>query len=139
MAKTILKQNGNKAVVKLHGSGLSETIRLNTDLLLPTEALTVGGTPTVTIAAVHWTGELNAIATIKRNGITIFDLQANAAAQMFFQDQEFTDSVESTGNIVITSTGSMQIYLILKKVTGYSSKIETSEFSVYDDTSVVGS
>lgn len=137
MSKAFLKLTNTKAIVKISGAGGTDTIALATDLLLPSEA--ISGTPTVTLVAIHWTGELNAIATIKRNGVVFLDLQANAAAQMFFQDQEFTDNVNSTSDWSITTVGSMQIYLVLRKVSGYASKIETSQFSVYDNTNVVGS
>lgn len=139
MAKTILKKTESKVAVKLHGTGLNETVSLNSDCLASTEALTVGGTPTVNIVAMHWTGEANGVATITRNGVVVATLTGQSAGELIFSDAEFVDSVENTSNIVVTSTGLMQVWLLLRKASGYSSKIETAQYSVYDDTNAVGS
>jgi hypothetical protein len=139
MAKTILRKTESKVAVKLYGSGLNETITLNSDCLATTEALTVGGTPTVNILSMHWSGAADAIATITRGATVIATLQANSTGELVFLDAEFSDSVNNTNDIVVTSTGIMQVWLLLRKVTGYSSKIETSVFSVYDNTNAVGS
>lgn len=139
MAKTILKKNESKVAVKLHGSGLNETVTLNSDCLASTEALTAGGTPTVNILSLHWAGAADAVATVTRGGTVIATLQANSTGELIFLDTEFSDSVNNTNDIVVTSTGVMQVWMLLRKVTGYSSKIETSVFSVYDNTTVVGS
>jgi hypothetical protein len=139
MAKTILKKTESKVAVKLYGTDLNETVTLATDCLAGTEALTVGGTPTVNILAMHWTGAADGAATITRNGVVIATLLGSAGGELLFQDSDFTDSIGNTSNLVITSTGLMQVWILLRKVTGYSSKIETAQFSVYDNTNAVGS
>ena len=139
MAKTILKMTETKMVVKLHGTTLNETITLNSDCLSSTQALTVGGTPTVNVIGVHWTGTVASTAIITRGGTVIFNISGDSSNSLLFNDQEFVDNIQNTANIVVTCTGTMQIYMILRKATGYSSKIETAQFSVYDDTNAVGS
>lgn len=139
MAKNILRKTESKVAVKLHGTGLNETVTLNSDCLASTEALTAGGTPTVNILGLHWSGAADAVATITRNSVVIATLQANASGELLFADSEFTESIENTSDIVVTSTGLMQVWILLRKVAGYSSKIETAQFSVYDDTNAVGS
>ncbi len=139
MAKTILKMTETKMVVKLHGTTLNETITLNSDCLSATQALTVGGTPTVNIIGLHWTGTVGGTGIITRGGTVIFNISGDSSNSILFNDQEFVDNIQNTSNIVVTGTGTMQIYLVLRKASGYSSKIETAQFSVYDDTSVVGS
>lgn len=139
MAKTILKKTESKVAVKLHGTTLNETVSLATDCLAATEALTVGGTPTVNILGMHWCGAADAVATITRGGVKVAILQANSSGELMFLDTDFADTVGNTSDIVVTSTGEMQVWLLLRKVTGYSSKVETSVFSVYDNTNAVGS
>jgi hypothetical protein len=139
MAKTILKKTESKVAVKLYGTSLNETITLATDCLTATEALTAGGTPTVNILAMHWSGAADGVATITRDGIVIATLLGSAGGELLFQDSDFTDSIGNTSNIIVTSTGLMQVWLLLRKVTGYSSKIETAQFSVYDNVNAVGS
>jgi len=138
MAKTILKKTESKVAVKLYGADLNETITLATDCLAATEALTVGGTPTVNILSMHWSGATNATSAITRNGVVIANLLAEASGELLFHDSDFTDTINNTSDIVITSTGEMQVWILLRKAGGYSSKIETAQFSVYDDITKVG-
>lgn len=138
MSKTILKKTESKVAVKLYGTALNETITLATDCLASTEALTVDGTPTVNILAMHWTGAADGVATITRNGVVIATLLGSAGGELLFQDSDFTDTINNTSNIVVTSTGLMQVWLLLRKAGGYSSKIETAQYSVYDDITKVG-
>lgn len=139
MAKSILRKTETKVAVKLYGTGMNETVTLATDCLATTEALTVGGTPTVNILTMRWMGAAGASATITRGGVVIATILGDSAGDMDFLDQEYCDSINNTSDLVVTSTGLMQVYLLLRKVTGYSSKIETAQFSVYDNTAVVGS
>jgi hypothetical protein len=139
MAKTILKKTESKVAVKLYGDNLNETVTLATDCLAGTEALTVGGTPTVNILAMHWAGAVDAVATITRNNVVIATLSGATSGELLFHDSDFTDSINNTSNLVVTSTGLMQVWVLLRKVSGYSSKIETAQFSVYDNTNAVGS
>jgi hypothetical protein len=138
MSKTILKKTESKVAVKLYGTALNETITLTTDCLASTEALTVSGTPTVNILAMHWAGAADGVATITRDGVVIATLLGSAGGELLFQDSDFTDTINNTSNIVVTSTGLMQVWLLLRKAGGYSSKIETAQYSVYDDITKVG-
>jgi hypothetical protein len=137
MAKSILRKTPQKVGVKIHGSGVTETITLQTDLLHATEA--VVGTPTVNIVGLHWSGAADGVATIVRNDVRIATLLGAAAGELIFADAEFVDTVENTSNIVVTTTNQMEVWLLLRKQSGYSSKIETAEFSVYDNVNAVGS
>ena len=110
-------------------------------MLRSTEALTAGGTPKVVITGLTWTGEVSGVITIVRSGVTVFTLVSSAAGQLDLSGQ-FTvpDNTNATNDIVVTiSGGQAELMMRLQKVTGYSSKIEPSEFSVYDNTSAVGS
>jgi hypothetical protein len=50
------------------------------------------------------------------------------------------DSVQNTKDIVVTVSGAeAHIYLTLRKIGGYATKVETAEFGSHDDTTVVGS
>lgn len=139
MPKTILKKTESKVAIKIYGTDIGETINLATDCLASTEALTVGGTPTVNILTMHWTGAPDSVITITRNSVVIATLPGGAAGELIFADTDFTDSIENTSNIVVTSTGTAQIWLVLRKISGYSSKVETAQFSIYDNTNAVGS
>jgi hypothetical protein len=137
MAKTILRKTPQKVAVKIHGSGVTESITLDTDLLHTTE--TVVGTPTVNIVGIHWTGAADGVATITRNNVRIATLLGATGGELLFSDAEFVDTVENTSSISVVTTNQMEVWLLLRKQSGYSSKIETAQFSVYDNTSAVGS
>lgn len=137
MAKTILRKTPHKVAVKVQGSSVTETISLNTDLLHSTEV--VSGTPTVNVVGIHWTGAADGVATVTRNDVRIATLLGQTAGELLFADAEFTDNVENTSNIVVTTTNQMEVWLLLRKQSGYSSKIETAQFSVYDNINAVGS
>ena len=139
MTKAVLKLTDSKAAFKLYGTTLNETITLATDCLPSNQALTAGGTPRANIVSVFWTGTAAGTATITRGGVVIMNLLADTAGSFMFVDQEFTDNIGNSSDIVVTGTGTMQVYLVLRKVTGWSNKIETAEYSVYDNTTAVGS
>lgn len=137
MAKTILRKTPQMCAVKVAGSGVTETITLATDLLTSTE--TVAGTPTVDIIAIRWSGAAAAIASITRGGTIISTLTGAYSSTLDFRDGQFRDNVNNTGDLVIVTTGQMEVWLELRKVTGYASKIETAMFGAYDNESAVGS
>lgn len=140
MTKAVLKLTDNKAAFKLYGTTLNETITMATDCLPSNQALTSGGTPRANIVSVFWTGTAAATATITRGGVVIMNLSADSSGEFLFVDQEFTDNINNSSDIVVTSVGTMQVYIVLRKLTGgWSNKIETAEFSVYDNTTAVGS
>lgn len=138
MAKDILRKTEKKVAVKVSGSGVTETITLNSDLLSSTQSLD-GATQTVNIISLRWTGDVDSKITITRNNKVIAILQGNSPGDFDFADAEYNESVNNTYNIVVTTSGDAQLYMNLRKVSGYASKIETPEFGAYDDTTATGS
>lgn len=138
MAKTILRKTPHKCAVKVAGGVGTDTITLATDLLHNTEV--VDGTPTANIIALHWTGAANGVATISRNGTIISTLTGATAGELLFNDSEFVDTVNNTSDIEVAITGGqMEVWMLLRKADGYTSKIETAQFASYDNETVVGS
>ncbi len=138
MAKRILKQTETLTVVKVWGTNTTETISLNSDLLSSTMA--IDGTPRANIAFVTCYTDPNPAdkVTITRNSVPVLILYG--VDQIDFSGNfGISEDTENASNLVITITGSGGVYLNLRKVSGYASKIETAQYSVYDDTNVVGS
>ena len=138
MAKRILKQTETLTVVKVWGTNITETISLNSDLLSST--MTIDGTPRANIAFVTCYTDPNPTdkVTITRNSVPVLILYG--VDQIDFSGNfGISEDTENASNLVITITGSGGVYLNLRKVSGYASKIETAQYSVYDDTNVVGS
>lgn len=137
MSKALLKVTESKVAVKLYGT-INDTVSLGTDCLASTEALTVGGTPRVNILCMQWSGASGSVITITRNSVVVATLQCNMPGTIDFRDKEFYDTTENASDLVIASTGVAQLWMLLRKTSGYSSKIETAQYSVYDDTTKVG-
>ena len=119
--KTIFKKTYGEALVKVAGTASEETISLATDLLSTNSELEDGGTPTVNIAAVAWTGVPTGVITITRNSIIVMTLNAGASGFLDFGGQIFPpDPIENTSDIVVTiSGGQAECWIRLRKVSGY--------------------
>jgi hypothetical protein len=141
LTKSILRMTETEAVVKVAGAGGTSTIDLQTDLVDTNQAVS-GATQIVTIIGIRWSGDVSNTINIDRNSTRVLTLPTEAADYMAFDGQELPpENTSATNDIVITQVGSgnIELYLKLRKVSGYAPKVETAQFSVYDDTNTVGS
>jgi hypothetical protein len=138
VTKTIIKNTNQETVVKVGGTAGSATIDLQTDCLASTQALS-GDTQTVNIISSVHTGLLNSAITVTRNAVPVLAIAAENNGKILLNDIGFVDTQENTSDIVVTIAGAeAHIYLTLRKVSGYATKVETAQFSIYDDTTKVG-
>jgi len=140
VTKTVLKASEAEAVVKITGvSGDTTTINLATDILASSQEAG-NSTQTVFITGMQWTGVVAGVATITRNNVIIATLNAGASGALDMSGQMMVpDSTQATQNIVVTITGGQtEVWLRLKKVTGYKTKIEYGVYGSYDDETIVG-
>ena len=136
MAKTILKNTNQEAVVKITGVG-TETIDLQTDILAGTQALD-GETQTVNIVGIQFTGLASSTITIVRNGVTVTSLAAEGADYVEF-GAGYSETTSNTADIAVTiAAANAQAYITLRKVGGYATKVEYATYGAYDDESRVG-
>ena len=136
--KTILKKAKHEVVVKFQndsGTNQTSTFDLDVDALLSTEV--VEGTVKVNIIEIHWAGLASSHFHLERNSVKIFAAQGSDADQFIFSG--FVDGVENTSDIVASLTGEIYVYVVLRKNSGFESKIETAEFGSYDDNTARGS
>lgn len=138
VTKTVLKLAERDVVVKVAGDAGSATIDLQTDLKKSNE--TLGATQAVSIAGVQWTGTTDAVVTLVRNGVTILTLNCGAAGALEMNGQTMIpDTIEQDKDIVVTITGTAaELYVRLKKISGYVSGSEPSLYGQYDDPTRVG-
>ena len=87
-----------------------------------------------------WAGATGIVITIKRNNVTIATLHCDSPGAFDFEDVHFVDNLENASDIVVTSSGSgaAQLYITMRKVAGYVTKIETPAYGSYDDETVIG-
>lgn len=139
VTKTILKNTHQEAVVKISGTAASATIDISADLLNAKQALN-GSTVTVDIVDCMTTGLLGSGITVVRNSVPILAFAPENSSQFTFEGQGFRETTQNNANIVVTISGAeAHIYLVLRKVTGFASMIETAQFGSYDNESAVGS
>jgi hypothetical protein len=142
VTKTVLKNTNLEAVVKVAGTPAttpSATIDLDVDLVPATQV--ASGTQRVNIAGVTYSGAAGGVITITRNSVVIMTLLADTNGNIDFTGQDMIpDSIENDQDIVVTASGAqVECWLRLKKVDGYSSKIEPEQFGIYDNTTTAGS
>jgi len=140
VTKTVLKNTNQETIIKVAGTAASSTIDLQTDCLASTQAIS-GATQTVNIVACKLCGLNNSTITITRNSVNILTLNGADAGDLDFSaGYGFVDSIENTSDVVVTVAGAeAQVYLTLRKVGGYATKVETAVFGAYDDQTAVGS
>lgn len=129
MRKRILRLTNLEAVLKFDGPVGSQTIFLDTDLLLPTEELIVATPRAAAIAQFITTGSGSGTINITRNGETLWTLLPTTASSVNLLDfGGVVDTTHSTHNIVITSAGAeMQMIIKLRKTAGYRTRIRIAE------------
>lgn len=140
VTKTILKKTHQEAIIKVAGTAAAATISLDTDLLIGTQALD-GDTQTVNIVAVQYCGLPGSTITVSRNSVNILTLSGESGGDLEFAlGYGFSETIENTSDIVVTIAGAeAQIYLTVRKVGGYATKVENAQFGSYDDPTQVGS
>ena len=136
MAKTVLKNTNQEAVVKITGIG-TETIDLQTDILAATQALD-GETQSVNIVGIQFTGLATSTITIARGATTVTSLSSEGHDYVEF-GAGYSETIGNTADIAVTiGTANAQCYLTLRKVGGYATKVETATYGAYDDPTRVG-
>lgn len=139
MAIAILRQTHQEAVIKVWGpAATTETIDLST--LLATGQALDGATQTVTIVGVQWTGAPSGVAAVSRNSETIMTLQSAPSGALLFDGQTMPpESRQATSDISVSITGAtVEVWLKLRKVSGYATMIEDATYGAYDDPTRVG-
>lgn len=140
VTKTILRNTNLETVVQVGGTSGTATITLNSDCLASSQALTAGGTPTVNITGYMVTGLLTSAITVTRNAVNIATFAPENSGTFDFQGQGFSQNQQNTYDIGVTiGTAEAHIILKLRKVDGYSPKVETAQFGGGDNPAAVGS
>lgn len=138
---TIIKNTNLETIVKIEGSSAdtAATIAL-TDLTATTQALVGGGTPTVNITKIISAGLLTAGVTITRNNVVVMACAPENAPIINLTQDGISDTVQNTQPIVVTLAGAASVtYLVLRKVSGWATKVETAVYGPFDNQNAVGS
>jgi hypothetical protein len=140
--KHIIKLTESEAVVKVYetaSNGASVTISLSSDLTRSTEVFEAG-VSSVTVKAIYWGSKVGKQINIQRYDGAAYEGDYYLVNSGFYEYRTsgFVDSVYPHGDIKITGDGPFHCILVLGK-SGWHQKVETAQFSIYDNTNAVGS
>lgn len=125
---TVVSKTYSDVVVKVAGTAGSATLNLTTDILAVNEAVN-GATQKVNIANMFWSGDLDCSMQIARNAVRMYTLQSNTISNVNLTESGFaTDPINNTYPLVFTATGTgnMELWVRLKKVSGYKNTDQLS-------------
>lgn len=96
--------------------------------------------PAVNIVKFISTGELGSGLRIVRNGKNIIACAPENAPFLDLNSNGFVDNTNNTYDIVVTNDVAKPVtgYLILRKVAGWTTKVEYATYGAYEDESRVG-
>ena len=136
---TTIRNTNQETVIKYEGSSTDTAATIDISTLAATTQARNSDTPTVNIVKFIASGLLTSGVTVVRNSVTILAAAPENAPTLDLTQNGISDSVQNTQNIVITTTGAASTgYLVLRKVAGWSTKVENSTYGAYDDPTRVG-
>jgi len=142
MAMTITTlKNTNQETVIHFASSLAESGTITIANLTATSQARNADTPTVNIVKWSITGELASKVNIVRNSKNVIVAAPENAPYAELNAWGIPLTNDNTFDIVITNGAAKEVtgVLVLRKVGGWSTKVETAVFGPFDNESVVGS
>jgi len=97
-------------------------------------------TPAVNIVKFFCSGATGAGTRITRSGKNIISVAPENAPVFDFNSNGFVDNTNNTADIVVVNDAAKPVtgYIVLRKVAGWATKVETATYGAYDDESRVG-
>lgn len=140
MTFTTVKNTNLETVIHFTSSAAESGTITIADLAAATQARNAD-TPNVTIVKWSISGELDSKVTINRNSKIVIACAPENSPYMEANSWGIPINNDATYDIVVTNGAAKDVsgFLVLRKVAGWSTKVETATYSVYDDTTAVGS
>jgi hypothetical protein len=140
MTITTLKNTNQETVIHFASSAAESGTVTIANLTASTQALTVGGTPTVNIVKWQISGELASKVTISRNSKLVIACAPENAPYAELNAWGIPLTNDNTFDIVIANGAAKDVtgILVLRKVAGWSTKVEDATYGAYDDPTRVG-
>jgi hypothetical protein len=140
MTFTTVKNTNQETVIHFTSSAAESGTITIADLAAASQARN-SDTPNVTIVKWSVHGELGSKVTINRNSKIVIACAPENAPYMEANSWGIPINNDATYDIVVTNGAAKDVsgFLVLRKVAGWSTKVETATYSVYDDTTAVGS
>ena len=96
--------------------------------------------PAVNIVKFFCSGATGAGTRITRSGKNIISVAPENAPVFDFNSNGFVDNTNNTADIVVVNDAAKPVtgYIVLRKVAGWATKVETATYGAYDDETRVG-
>jgi hypothetical protein len=139
MTFTTVKNTNQETVIHFTSSAAESGTITIANLAATTQARN-SDTPNVTIVKFSVMGELGSKVTINRNSKIVIACAPENAPYMEANSWGIPINNDATSDIVVTNGAAKDVsgFLVLRKVAGWSTKVETATYSVYDDQTQVG-
>lgn len=140
MTFTTVKNTNQETVIHFTSSAAESGTITIANLTASTQARN-SDTPTVNIVKFSIMGELASKVTINRNSKIVIACAPENAPYMEANAWGIPITNDNTSDIVITNASAKDVsgFLVLRKVAGWSTKVETAVYGAYDDQTAVGS
>lgn len=140
MFLTTIKNTGQETIIHFEAVDVSDATIELASLTASTQARN-SDSPRVNIVRFVCTGEDGASVIISRNGKNIIACAPENAPFLDLTSMGITESINNDKDIKVENKAAKAVtgYITLRKVAGWSGKIEIGEFGQYDDPTVVGS
>lgn len=136
---TIIRNTNLETIIKFEGSVADTAATIDISTLTATTQARNAETPTVNIVKFIASGLLTAGVMVVRNGVTVLAAAPESGVLLDLSQNGISDNIQNTSNIVITTTGAVSTgYLVLRKLAGWATKVETATYGAYDDETRVG-
>ena len=139
MTFTTVKNTNQETVIHFTSSAAESGTITIANLAASTQARNADA-PDVTIVKFSVMGELGSKVTINRNSKIVIACAPENAPYMEANSWGIPINNSSTYDIVVTNGVAKDVsgFLVLRKVAGWSTKVETATYGVYDDPTQVG-
>lgn len=140
MTFTTVKNTNQETVIHFTSSAAESGTITIANLTSATQARN-SDNPVVNIVKFSVMGELGSKVTINRNSKIVIACAPENAPYMEANSWGIPINNDNTFDIVVTNGVAKDVsgFLVLRKVAGWSTKVETATYSVYDDVNAVGS
>jgi hypothetical protein len=136
---TTLKNTNQETVIHFASSAI-ETGTITIANLTATTQARNSDAPVVNIVKYHVTGEVNSHLRIIRNSKSVISCSPENAPSAEFNAFGIPVINDNTFDIVISNHAAKDVtgFLVLRKVAGWDTKVETATYGAYDDETRVG-
>lgn len=139
MAVTLvtLRNTNQEVVVKYEGATSNSTIVL-ANLGADTQARNADA-PRVNITKIIAMGLVNSGVTLVRDSTNILAFAPENAPDINLTQDGISDNIKNDKDIIVTCSGAQSSgYIVLRKIAGWSTKVELATYGQYDDPDRVG-